>query len=225
MRRLFDINFWGVVHGSLVAIEHLRFRGGALINVGSEASDRAVPLQGAYSASKHAVKGFTDSLRVELEEQGAPVSVTLVKPASIDTMLIRHAKNYLDHEPRLPPPIYAPDVVAEAILYAAENQKRDIYIGSRARLMSAGAYHMPRTLDKGMEQFMYTFMESDKHAHDREDNNLYSAREDLQERGGLDSNPREVSFYTSASMHPLTAPAAMLGAGLALTRLWQSRRR
>jgi short-subunit dehydrogenase len=91
--------------------------GGAIINVGSELSDRSVPLQGMYSASKHAVKAFTDSLRMELEKEGAPISVTLIKPAAIDTMFAVHAKNYMDKEPALPPPIYAPEIVAKAILY------------------------------------------------------------------------------------------------------------
>lgn len=67
-RRLFDTNFWGVVNGSLVALRYLRANGGAIINVGSEVSDAVIPLQGMYSASKHAVKGFTDALRVEIEE-------------------------------------------------------------------------------------------------------------------------------------------------------------
>jgi len=80
MRRLFETNLWGVVYGSLEAAAHLKERGGALINVGSALSDRAVPLQGIYAASKHAVKGFTDALRMELEKAGAPVSVTLIKP-------------------------------------------------------------------------------------------------------------------------------------------------
>lgn len=69
MRQLFETNFWGVVYGSRIACEHLRQRGGALINIGSVLSDRAIPLQGIYCASKHAVKGFTDALRMELEQQ------------------------------------------------------------------------------------------------------------------------------------------------------------
>jgi short-subunit dehydrogenase len=73
-RRLFDTNFWGVVYGSLVALPHLKRNGGALINVGSEVSEAVVPLQGMYSASKHAVKGFTDALRMELDYDKVPVS-------------------------------------------------------------------------------------------------------------------------------------------------------
>ena len=79
-RRLFDVDFWGVVHGCRTAVRHLRAGGGAIINVGSVASDRAAPLVGIYSAAKHAVKGYTDALRMELEHDGLPISVSLVKP-------------------------------------------------------------------------------------------------------------------------------------------------
>ena len=72
MRKVFETNFWGLLYGSLEAVKHLKLRGGALINVGSTESERGVPLQGAYAASKHAVKGFTDVLRMELEADGAP---------------------------------------------------------------------------------------------------------------------------------------------------------
>ena len=106
--RLLQTNFWGTVFGSLIAVEHLRRRGGALINLGSVASDLAFPFQGMYVASKHAVKGFTDALRMELLTEKAPVSVTLVKPTSIDTPLPNRARNYMDREPTLPPPIYPP---------------------------------------------------------------------------------------------------------------------
>src|SRR5206468_2433942 len=99
-RRLFETNFWGTVYGSLIAARNLKINGGALINVGSTLSDRAIPLQGMYCASKHAVRGFTDALRMELEAEKAPISVTLVKPAAIDTPYKDHARNYLDVEPQ-----------------------------------------------------------------------------------------------------------------------------
>lgn len=225
MRRLFDTNYWGVVYGSLVAIRHLKTRGGALINMGSEASDRAVPLQGAYSASKHAVKGFTESLRVELEEEGAPVSVTLVKPASIDTMLVTHAKNYLEVEPRLPPPIYMPTIVADALLHAAHQPARDLFVGSRAKLVSTSEHYMPRVLDKAMKHWMYKYQKTDRPAQDRDDNNLYAPRADLLECGGVGGRPRKMSLYTRATTHPAVRNAIMLGAGLAFAAMWQSRRR
>jgi len=98
--RLMRTNFWGTVNGSLVAVEHLKDKGGALVNVGSVASDLAFPLQGMYCASKHAVKGFTDALRMELLQDGIPIGVTLIKPTSIDTPLPHRARNYMDREPR-----------------------------------------------------------------------------------------------------------------------------
>src|SRR5690242_7920548 len=98
-RKLFDTNFWGVVNGSLVALPYLKENGGALINLGSEVSDAVAPLLGMYSASKHAVKGFTDSLRVEIEHvDKAPVSITLIQPTAVNTPFDEHGKNYMDRE-------------------------------------------------------------------------------------------------------------------------------
>jgi short-subunit dehydrogenase len=226
MRRLFDINFWGVVYGSLAAVQHLKSRGGALINMGSESSDHAIPLQGIYSASKQAIKGFTDSLRIELEEQGAPISVTLVKPSSIDTMLVSHAKNYLEVEPRLPPPIYSPEIAADALLYAAEHPMRDVYVGGRARLLASASHYMPGMVDRGMKRFIYKFTKTDKPARDRDQNNLHKHTTDLLERGGIEGYKSNTSLYTSAVTNPAaTKAAAMLGAGLALAALWRARRR
>lgn len=134
-RRLFDTNFWGVVNGSLAALPHLRAHGGALINVGSEVSETVVPLQGMYSASKHAVKGFTDALRVEVEElDKAPVSITLIQPTAVDTPFPQHAKNYMDKEPKLPTPQIDPHDVAEAILSAATKSAREIKVGMVAKI-------------------------------------------------------------------------------------------
>jgi short-subunit dehydrogenase len=99
-RRLFDTNFWGIVNGSLAALPYLKANGGALINIGSEVSEAIVPLQGMYSASKHAVKGFTDALRVEVEElDRAPVTITLIQPTAVDTPYPQHAKNYMTRSP------------------------------------------------------------------------------------------------------------------------------
>ncbi|MFD0934132.1 SDR family oxidoreductase, partial [Methylobacterium trifolii] len=145
--RLVRTNLWGTVFGSLVAVEHLRKRGGALINVGSVASDLAFPFQGMYATTKHAVKGFTDALRMELRLDKAPVSVTLVKPTSIDTPLPRRARNYMDREPMLPPPIYRPEEVAGAILHAAVHPRRDIIVGGGGKLMVMGKEFAPGLYD------------------------------------------------------------------------------
>lgn len=143
-RRLFDTNFWGVVNGSLVALRHLRASGGAIINVGSEVSDAVVPLQGMYSASKHAVKGFTDALRVEIQEvDEAPVAITLIQPTAVDTPFPQHGRNYMDREPKLPTPQIDPGKVAEAILEAAVDPTREKKVGGMATLNAAVAKISP----------------------------------------------------------------------------------
>jgi short-subunit dehydrogenase len=143
-RRLFDINFWGVVYGSLVALPHLKKQGGALINVGSEVSDAVAPLLGMYSASKHAVKGFTDGLRIELERiDKAPISITLIQPTAVDTPFDEHGRNYMDREPNLPSPMVDPQNVADAILYAAERPTPNIKVGMMAKLNTFAAKNMP----------------------------------------------------------------------------------
>lgn len=148
-RRLFDTNFWGIVNGSLAALPHLKERGGALINVGSETSEAIVPLQGMYSASKHAVKGFTDALRVEIEElDKAPVSITLIQPTAVNTPFPHHARNYMDREPKLPPPLINPEQVAEAILKAATEGGRDVKVGAMAVVNTAISRLMPSIGDK-----------------------------------------------------------------------------
>lgn len=148
-RRLFDINFWGVVNGSLAALPHLRHSGGVLINVGSEVSESMIPLQGIYTASKHAVKGFTDALRVETEDvDESPVSITLIEPTAVDTPYPEHATNYMSREPKLPDPMIDPQLVAEAILHAAQEGGRNIRIGLMASFNISLSKLMPALAEK-----------------------------------------------------------------------------
>ncbi|WP_407136581.1 SDR family oxidoreductase [Xanthomonas protegens] len=148
-RRLFDVNFWGLVHGSMAALPHLLAARGTLINLGSEASEAVLPLQGMYAASKHAVKGFTDTLRIELEHlDGAPVSVVLIQPTAVNTPYPQHARNYLREEPTLPKPMIAPLRVAEAILHAAEHGGRDVKVGLLASANVAMTHLLPRLADR-----------------------------------------------------------------------------
>jgi len=222
-RRLFETNYWGVVNGSRVAAQHLATRGGAIVNIGSVLSDRAIPIQGVYSASKHAVKGFTDALRMEIEQDGLPISVTLIKPSAIDTPYMRHAKNYLDVQPRNPPPVYAPELVAGAILHAAQHPVRDIVVGGGGRLISTFGMLFPRLTDLGMRRSMPYFQRTREPARPRAENNLYHPDHDGEERSGIpDLHVFERSAYTRARLHPMAtgAVAAALGAAalLALRR-------
>jgi short-subunit dehydrogenase len=219
--RLFNTNFWGVVHGSLIATQHLKQRGGALINIGSVASDHAIPLQGIYSASKHAIKGFTDALRIELEEEKAPISVTLIKPASIDTLFVPHAKNHMDVQAKLPSPVYAPEIVADAILFAAEHPKRDIHVGAPAKMGSVMAKASPRLMDYFMRRLIFNQQRTGRPARQQSLDSLYQPSVDMMEREGQRGHVCESSLATKASLHPKTAGMLLAGAGLLLTAWWR----
>lgn len=224
MRRQFDVVYWGTVHGSRAAVPHLRRQGGALINVASAVADRAIPLQGNYCAAKHAVKAFTDALRMELEEEKAPIAVTLVKPSSVDTPLFEKSKTYLGVEPQPVPPVYTPDVVAETILYCAQHVVRDVIAGGMGKLLSIGD-NFPRIADKYMEKTTFESQKTDMPAGDRP-NNLYEAVEDDGgERGrNWTGRTRNGSLYTRASLHPGIALSAAVGVGVLLAGISRVRR-
>ncbi|MCU1290090.1 MAG: yxnA [Acidobacteria bacterium] len=224
LRRIFETNVWGVVNGSKIAVEHFRGRGGAIINIGSEVSDAPVPLQGMYSASKHAIKGFTDALRMELEADRLPVSVTLIKPTAIHTPFVENAKNYLPYEPQLPPPVFAPELVAEAILYSARHPTRDFFIGETAKAHSSMALNAPRLYDKMNESMIDSMQNSGEPAMPNRSDGLYQTNSKLHERGSRERFVFEDSLYQRAKMHPLVTSALAIGGGVAIAALIGSMR-
>lgn len=210
--RLLRTNLWGTIYGSLVAVEHLKAKGGALINVGSVASDLAFPMQGLYVASKHAVKGFTDALRMELMQDGVPVSVTLVKPTSIDTPLPQRARNLMDREPSLPPPVYRPEEVANAILHAAVHPRRDIYVGGAGRLLTLVNQVAPGVID--LLTPVVTAFEKRREPPRNPAGALHAPSQGGRVRGDAPGYVMRTSAYTRASLHPV-ASTAVLAVGLA----------
>jgi short-subunit dehydrogenase len=221
-RRLFETNFWGTVYGSLVAAEHLRTRGGAIVNLGSVESDMTLPLQGVYSASKHAVKAFSEVLRVELAEEEAPVSVTVIKPAGIATPMPQHMKNYMDTEMTWAPPVYQPEDVARAILHAATHPVRDLHVGSASKAFSFAEKHTPRLLDKLNEKFMFHAQTLDEPKR-RDGDNLHHAGRDGRERGYFPTRRVRPSGYTRLAMHPGLSAALILAGGLGALAVLGSR--
>ena len=224
LRRVFETNVWGVVYGSRIAVEFMGDNGGALINVGSEVSDAPVPLQGIYSSSKHAVKGFTDSLRMELEADGLPISVSLVKPTATHTPFPENAKNFLPYEPQLPGPLYSPDLVAEAILYCAENPTREFFVGEMSKAHSSFAMNAPRLYEKFNESMIDTMQNSGEPAEARRPDGLHHTNSKLQERGSEDRFVLENSVYQKAVMHPLLTAGLLAGGSLAVAALLKSRK-
>lgn len=215
MRRLFDVNFWGVVYGSRAAVAHFKQRGGGkLVNMGSILGERAIPIQGIYSASKHAVAGFTEALRIEMHAERLPVSITLIKPSAIDTPYKDHAKNYMAEAPKNPPPVYEPEVVARAILHACEHHVRDLVVGGGGRLINILSNLAPRAGDHIMARVMPYLQRSSEAAGPRERHSLYEPGEDLSERSDYPFTLKR-SAYTQVMMRPV-AGAMFIGAGLGL---------
>ncbi len=132
--RVMRVNFHGQVHGAKAALPALRRAGGGvIIGISSVEGVRAVPLHAPYVASKMALRGFYDCLRMELQAEGAPIAVTTILPASIDTPFFEHARSKLDGRmPKPPPPLYSADVVANAIVRAAQHPTREVPVGGAA---------------------------------------------------------------------------------------------
>jgi NAD(P)-dependent dehydrogenase (short-subunit alcohol dehydrogenase family) len=218
LRRQFDVNYWGQVYGSRTAVPHLRRQGGALINVASALADRAIPLQGNYCAAKHALKAFTDSLRMELESEGAPISVTLVKPGSIDTPLFDKARTLLSVEPQPVPPVYAPELVARTILHCAERPVRDVVVSGMGKVLSLAGTVAPRITDRYMERTTFEAQQTERPVVAGRPDNLYEPVEhDGGERGKNWSGwVHPHSLQTAAALHPARARvvAALVAAGV-----------
>jgi NAD(P)-dependent dehydrogenase (short-subunit alcohol dehydrogenase family) len=223
-RRQMDVNYWGHVYGSRAAVRRMRNRGGALINVASALSDRAIPLQGNYCAAKHAIKAFTDALRMELEADGVPIGVTLIKPASVDTPFFEKARTYLGVEPQPVPPVYAPEVIADVILEAAQRPRRELIAGGAAAKLSAARF-VPRAADLYMERWSFDSQRTDIPLHGRRDNLYEPVPNDGGERGRTwRGHTRESSVYTAAQLRPLRWAAAGMLAASAVAALAFARR-
>lgn len=222
MRKLFETDFWGVVYGSLEATSHLRAQGGALINLGSVVSERAVIMQGVYSSAKFAVKGFTDALRMELEHDQAPISVTLVQPTSIDTPYALNVKNLTDREFRLPAPVYSPDLVAGAIMHAAEHPRRDLIVGGGGKAFVTSEHLAPKVTDKAMQTDTFVGMQLKEQPNRPDQNALYQPSERLAERGNYDGHVMKRSLYTTAVLHPVATSMAFFALGLGIAAFVRS---
>ena len=149
--RIVQVNLMGQIHGMKAALTQMRKQGGGtIVNVASALAERAVPLQAAYCAAKHGVKGFTEALRLELQSEDIPIDVVLVMPSSINTPLFKHARSKIGVKPMPIPPVYEPRVVAEAIAQVAEKPVRQVVVGGAGKAMVTGQRLSPTLLDRYM---------------------------------------------------------------------------
>ncbi len=228
MERIIAVNLLGVMYGSKVAVGHLKASGGgSIINVGSALSDRAVPLQSAYVASKHGVAGFTEALRLELQHDDAGIDVVLIQPSSINTPLFNFARSRLGVQPQPIPPVYHPRAVAEAICHAAEHGGREIVVGGWGKLLTVGQWLSPSLLDRYMLQDGRAFknQETDR-PDDRRDNLFEASTGPGATTGDFGEDARGESLYTRhLELHPIRKRAAVAVALLATVGLirWAGR--
>ncbi|WP_126173066.1 SDR family oxidoreductase [Altericroceibacterium xinjiangense] len=211
-RRVMDVNYMGQIHGTLAALPLLRRQGGALIAISSVESMVSLPLHSAYAASKHAVEGAMDALRREIMAEGWPVSVTSVKPATIDTPLFPNSRNTMDVKPKGPPPYYDPAVVADCVLYAAQHPVRDMYAGGAARMMVANQHLAPGLMDQALSRFGIPASRTEQPDPGGSEGNLQAPSGDSRRSGGLPRGGRRFSLYTWMETHPGAAKVVAGGA-------------
>ena len=174
-RRVTEVTYLGVVHGTLSALHRMLPRNrGHVVQVGSALAYRAIPLQAAYCAAKFAVRGFTDSLRVELMHHGSDVAVTMVQMPGLNTPQFSWSKMRFDKHPQPVPPIYQPEVAADALVFASHHpHRREIWVGGQAAAIMAGNKVAPGLGDWYLAETAFDGQLSDEPADPDRPNNLW----------------------------------------------------
>lgn len=174
-KRVIDVVLMGQVHGAMAALPHLKREGrGALIHISSMEGRRSLPLQSPYSSAKHGVEGFIESLRVELQHEGIPVSVTSILPAVINTPYYNKVKTKLGVKPTGIPPYYDPSLVVDAIVYAAEHPTRDYIVGDVGRVLDVLQRLSPQLLDTILALVAFTGQRTNEPKSEDAPNNVFA---------------------------------------------------
>jgi short-subunit dehydrogenase len=224
MDRLVQVNLLGQMYGARSAIPHMkREGGGTIINVGSALSERAIPLQSAYVASKHGIQGFTEALRLELMHENAGIEVVLILPSSTNTPLFNFARSKLGVQPMPVPPVYEPRVVAAAICHAAEHGGREIVVGGAGKMLTVGQWLSPSLVDRYMLHGGRLFeQQKTDRPNDPRDNLFEASTGPGSTTGNFGRRSKSTSLYTKLfELHPLRkrfAKAALLLGLLTMVR-------
>jgi NAD(P)-dependent dehydrogenase (short-subunit alcohol dehydrogenase family) len=221
-RRVLDINVMGYLYGIQTALPHLRREGrGALILISSIESSLAMPLQGAYVASKHAIEGMMGSLRRELRHEGVPISVTSIKPAVIRTPFYDNALSQVGYRPTAPGPAYHPSVVANCVVYAAEHPVRDMIAGGSGRVLTLMQRVAPGLMDVGVGSLGIPAQRTGKPP---ADDALDEPRaHDNRIEGDISFHAFRFSPYTWLQTHPKAKAAAGIATAGLIARALRSR--
>jgi NAD(P)-dependent dehydrogenase (short-subunit alcohol dehydrogenase family) len=211
-RRATEVSYLGTVYGTMAALKRMRPRNrGIIVQVGSALAYRSVPLQAAYCGAKSAIRGFTDSLRCELLREGSEVRLTMVQLSAFNTPQFDWARCYMDRAPQPIPPIFQPEVAAEAIFWAAHRRRREVWVGWPAVKAILGNRVMPGLLDRMLARSGYDGQLSEEPvAPDRADNLYKPVAGDHGARGRFSNRARSHSWHFWLTSHP--APALAAGA-------------
>ena len=213
-RRVTEVTYLGFVHGTLSALKRMQPRDrGAIVQVGSALAYRSIPLQSAYCAAKHAVKGFTDSLRCELIHDGSQVRLTMVQLPALNTPQFSWVKSRLPRQPQPVPPIFQPEVAAKAIYWAAHHRRRELYVGWPTVMAIVGTKLAPGLLDHYLARTGYDGQQTDQPVDPNRIDNLWQpAPGNWGAHGEFDARSRQASPQLWATTHrPLVA---LVAAGL-----------
>jgi NAD(P)-dependent dehydrogenase (short-subunit alcohol dehydrogenase family) len=214
-KRVIDVNLMGAVYGAMVAMPHLRQTGrGAFIAVSSVEARRSMPLQSSYSASKHGMEGFLDSLRSELKHEGFPISITNIMPAVINTPFYNKARTKLGVMPTGIPPYYQPSLVGEAILHAAENPTRDMIVGDVGRVIDLLQKIVPDLTDTLVGAIAVPGQRTERIKSADDPNNLFEPIEGYDTTTGDFTDKTIPSFLDWFDFHPAVKWSTAAGLGV-----------
>jgi len=218
-RRVTGVTYLGYVYGTLAALRRMLPRDrGVIVQVGSALAYRSIPLQSAYCGAKHAVQGFTDSLRSELIHDGSHVHLTTVQLPAVNTPQFSWIKSRMPRHPQPVPPIFQPEVIARAIYWAAHNRRRELWVGWPTMKAILGSKIIPGLLDRYLARVGYESQQTDLPIDTGRPNNLYDPLPgDYGARGRFDAAAHEFSFQLWANQRRAWLAVAGFGfAGLLL---------
>lgn len=217
-RRVTEVTYLGVVYGTLAALRHMVPRDrGVIVQVGSALAFRGIPLQSAYCGSKHAIKGFTESVRTELIHEHSNVHLTMVQLPAVNTPQFDWVEARLPNSPQPVPPIYQPEVAARGIVFASEHRRRQVWVGGSTWLTILGNKLIPGLLDRYLGRTGYDSQQTDEPLRPDRPSNLWKpVPGDFGAHGEFDDRSKHGSVQLWLTMHRgLVLAAGAAGVGLA----------
>ena len=215
-RRVTEVTYLGTVYGTLAALKRMLPRNrGSIVQVGSALAYRGIPLQSAYCGSKHAIQGFTESLRSELIHDRSDVQLTMVQMPALNTPQFGWVRSRLPRKPQPVPPIFQPEVAAEAIVWAAQHRRNELWVGWPAVKAIWGNKLIPRELDYYLARTGYDSQQTDEPVdQDRKDNLWEPLPGDHGAHGSFDNRAHRRSYQWWANTH--RGAVALAGTALAM---------